>query len=93
MPGAAQLPGMPGAAAQLQGLKNVSFVSAPGDLFATDASFDVISFLDCFHDMAVATAAARHAYSVLKPDGMVILVEPMAAARDSVLEQLAVPPF
>lgn len=72
--------------AQQRGLRNVSFAVGSGDAFARDASFDLVCFLDCFHDMAVATAAARHAHRALTSDGMLFLVEPMAAAHDSVSE-------
>ena len=74
-----------------KGLQNVSFETRPSDDFASDAAFDLVCFLDCFHDMAVAISAAKHVHRVLKPDGAVFLVEPMAAARDSVLDQLSVP--
>ena len=82
------------AAAQLaerKGLKNVHFAVRPSNDIAADASHDILCFLDCFHDMSTATGAARHAHHVLKPDGIVFLVEPMAAARDSVTEQIKVP--
>ena len=39
----------------------------------------------------VATRAALHAHRALKHDGMLFLVEPMAAAHDSVVEQLDIP--
>lgn len=77
--------------AEEKGLKNVHFAVSPSDDFAADASHDVLCFLDCFHDMAVATRAATHAYRVLKPDGMLFLVEPMAAELDSVAEQIKIP--
>jgi SAM-dependent methyltransferase len=77
--------------ARHKNLKNVNFTARPSDDFAGDAFFDLICFLDCFHDMSTATAAAQHAHRALKSDGMLFLVEPMAAPRDAVIEQLAVP--
>ena len=79
------------AAAKRKGLSNVSFHVQPSDAFASDASFDLVFFLDCFHDMAVATSAAGHAQRVLRPDGVLILVEPLGAERDSAKDQLTVP--
>jgi 2-polyprenyl-3-methyl-5-hydroxy-6-metoxy-1,4-benzoquinol methylase len=43
--------------------------------------YDLIAFFDCLHDMADPEAVARRAYATLKPDGTVLLVEPMAGER------------
>lgn len=43
-----------------------------------DHDYDLICFFDCLHDMGDPVGAARHAYRTLKPDGMVLLVEPFA---------------
>jgi len=51
---------------------------------ATDyggGSYDLICFMDSFHDLGNAVAAARHAVSQLAPGGTVMLVEPAAADR------------
>jgi SAM-dependent methyltransferase len=40
--------------------------------------YDLICFFDCLHDMGDPVGAARHARQALKPDGTVLLVEPMA---------------
>ena len=40
--------------------------------------YDLITFFDCFHDMGDPLGAAKRAYKVLKEDGTVLLVEPMA---------------
>ena len=40
--------------------------------------YDLICFFDCLHDMGDPVGAARHAYQALKPDGIVLLVEPFA---------------
>ena len=79
------------ATARHLGLSNVKFEAKQSDNFALDESFDIVCFFDCFHDMSVATQAAKHVYRVLRPDGMVLLVEPMAAAHDDVAEQIKVP--
>ncbi len=43
--------------------------------------YDLICFLDSFHDLGDAVAAARHAARQLAEGGSVMLVEPLAAAR------------
>jgi ubiquinone/menaquinone biosynthesis C-methylase UbiE len=43
-----------------------------------DSGFDLIAFFDCLHDMADPIGAAAHARQALKPDGVCMLVEPMA---------------
>ena len=50
---------------------------------ATDyagASYGLICFFDCLHDMGDPVAAARHAASALAPGGTVMLAEPFANA-------------
>jgi SAM-dependent methyltransferase len=46
-----------------------------------DGRYDLICFMDSFHDMGDAVAAARHAASRLAEGGSVMLVEPLAAGR------------
>ena len=46
-----------------------------------DERYDLICFMDSFHDMGNAVAAARHAADRLADGGTVMLVEPLAAAR------------
>jgi SAM-dependent methyltransferase len=43
--------------------------------------YDLICFMDSFHDMGDAVAAARHAARRLAEGGSLMLVEPMAAER------------
>jgi len=43
--------------------------------------YDLICFMDSFHDLGDAVAAARHAASRLLDGGSVMLVEPLAAAH------------
>jgi 2-polyprenyl-3-methyl-5-hydroxy-6-metoxy-1,4-benzoquinol methylase len=78
-------------AAARKGLRNVRFGVNSSTDFAAEMPLDIICFLDCFHDMATATSAAKYAFAALKPDGMLFLVEPMGAAHDSIAEQLAIP--
>jgi SAM-dependent methyltransferase len=47
----------------------------------TEASFDLICFMDCLHDMGDPVGAANHARQSLKIDGTVLLVEPAAADK------------
>ena len=42
------------------------------------ASFDLICFFDCLHDMGDPVGIARYARDHLEPDGTVLLVEPFA---------------
>ena len=42
---------------------------------------DLVTIFDAFHDMGDPAAAARHARQALKPDGTLMLVEPMAGDR------------
>lgn len=44
-----------------------------------EKDLDLICFFDCLHDMGDPVGAARHALQALKPDGTVLLIEPMAA--------------
>lgn len=43
-----------------------------------DNQYDFIAFFDCFHDLAHPEASAERAAKTLKPDGTVMIVEPMA---------------
>ena len=48
--------------------------------------YDLVTFFDCLHDMGDPIGAMRRAKKALKPGGMVMIVEPMAA--DSLAENL-----
>jgi 2-polyprenyl-3-methyl-5-hydroxy-6-metoxy-1,4-benzoquinol methylase len=54
-----------------------------------EKDFDLICFFDCLHDMGDPVGAAKHALQSLKPDGTVLLIEPMAA--DTLEENLKSP--
>lgn len=43
--------------------------------------YDLILLLDCLHDMGDPEAACRHIRTALKPDGTLLLVEPLAGDR------------
>eukprot|EP00930_Biecheleria_cincta_P066277 TRINITY_DN5235_c0_g2_i1.p1 TRINITY_DN5235_c0_g2~~TRINITY_DN5235_c0_g2_i1.p1 ORF type:complete len:378 (-),score=84.35 TRINITY_DN5235_c0_g2_i1:42-1175(-) len=73
------------------GLANVFFEVKSATDFGSPGQFDGICFLDCFHDMNVAAAAARRAGVAIKPRGTCFLIELMAAETDNVTEQLAMP--
>lgn len=59
------------------GVRNAHFEVA--DAVSYDSTgLDFVAFFDCLHDMADPVGAARHAREALKPDGVCMLVEPMA---------------
>jgi SAM-dependent methyltransferase len=58
----------------------VDFVVASAQDFP-GAGFDLIAYFDCLHDMGDPWGATKHARATLKPDGSVLLVEPMAGDR------------
>jgi SAM-dependent methyltransferase len=55
----------------------VTFETADAQTFP-GGEFDLVCFFDCLHDMGDPVGAARRALEALKPDGTVLLVEPMA---------------
>ncbi|MGZ8281424.1 MAG: class I SAM-dependent methyltransferase [Allosphingosinicella sp.] len=48
--------------------------------------YDIVACFDCLHDMGDPVGAARHIRSMLKPDGLFMLVEPFAS--DSLSDNL-----
>jgi SAM-dependent methyltransferase len=50
------------------------------------SGFDLVTMFDALHDMGDPIGAAAHARDALKPDGTLMLVEPMAG--DSLAENL-----
>ncbi|HVY25775.1 MAG TPA: class I SAM-dependent methyltransferase [Polyangiaceae bacterium] len=67
-------------AKQAQVSDRVRFERAGATAYA-DGGYDLICFMDSFHDMGDAVAAARHAAGRLAEGGSVMLVEPLAAGR------------
>jgi len=60
--------------------ERATFEVAPAQSFP-GREYDLIAYFDCLHDMGDPVGAARHAREVLKQDGSVLLVEPMAGDR------------
>jgi SAM-dependent methyltransferase len=67
---------------------NVDFEIADARSFP-GAGYDVVLFIDCLHDMGDPVAAAGHARSVLKPGGILVALDPVAA--DALAENLQSP--
>lgn len=59
------------------GVRNAAFELADATSY-DGKELDFVAFFDCLHDMADPAGAARHARQALKPDGVCMLVEPMA---------------
>ena len=66
-------------------LPNVRFETGRAQDFA-ESGFDLITMFDALHDMGDPVGAAAHARKALKPDGTLMLVEPMAG--DSLSDNL-----
>ena len=66
-----------------QGLseEQIRFEVASATDYPTDNKYDLIAFFDCLHDMGDPVGAASHALESLKPDGVVMIVEPFANDR------------
>jgi ubiquinone/menaquinone biosynthesis C-methylase UbiE len=77
--------------ATARGLNNAKFTVANAEKAGPANAFDLVLFFDCFHDMPVASAAAKNAHRILKPGGIVLLIELMSSEEDSVEAQLAQP--
>lgn len=58
-------------------LPNLRFEAASAQKFA-GGGFDLITIFDALHDMGDPVGAAAHARRALKPDGALMLVEPIA---------------
>lgn len=46
-----------------------------------ETGFDLVTFFDCLHDMGDPRGCATHMRRILKPDGVWMIVEPIAADR------------
>lgn len=60
-------------------LKNVSFTVSGAQEFT--GKFDFITFFDCLHDMGDPIGALRNCHARLKPDGVIMAIEPMAGRK------------
>jgi len=58
----------------------VSFDVAPAKGYP-GAGYDLVTFFDCLHDMGDPVGAARHVRASLAPEGVWMLVEPLAGDR------------
>jgi 2-polyprenyl-3-methyl-5-hydroxy-6-metoxy-1,4-benzoquinol methylase len=74
------------AAARDSGISDRATFGVAGADGYPGSSYDLVCFFDCLHDMGDPVGALRHARSTLSPEGVVMLVEPMAG--DSVAENL-----
>jgi SAM-dependent methyltransferase len=64
--------------AEKEGLRNISFEVAGSEDYPGE-DYDLVTFFDCFHDMANPFGAAKHVLQTLKKkDGTWMLVEPFA---------------
>lgn len=73
------------AAGHAGGFNNVRFQTARAQDFV-GSGFDLVTMFDALHDMGDPVGAVSHARKVLKPDGMLMLVEPLAG--DNLAENL-----
>src|ERR671923_2972072 len=58
--------------------EQIRFEVASATNYPTDNKYDLIAFFDCLHDMGDPVGAASHALKSLKPNGVVMIVEPFA---------------
>src|SRR5918911_2155362 len=61
--------------------EQIRFEVASATNYPSDNKYDLIAFFDCLHDMGDPVGAASHALKSLKPDGVVMIVEPFANDR------------
>ncbi|MBY5863720.1 class I SAM-dependent methyltransferase [Rhizobium leguminosarum] len=73
------------ASGHAKGISNVRFETARAQNFE-GSSFDLVTIFDALHDMGDPVGAVRHIARALKPEGTLMLVEPMAG--DSLAENL-----
>lgn len=67
-------------AREQNGRANVRFETARAESF-DGAGYDLVTVFDALHDMGDPVGAARHIRRMLKPDGTLMLVEPLAGDR------------
>ncbi|WP_316816747.1 class I SAM-dependent methyltransferase [Pedobacter nyackensis] len=61
-------------------LKNVTF-QASGAADFNGQQYDFITFFDCLHDMGDPTGVLKHCKKMLRKDGVIMAVEPMAGRK------------
>ena len=60
---------------------NLSFVAQTTRDLDAKASFDLITACDCIHDFAAPQATLSEIRALLKPEGVLFVIEPKAADR------------
>ena len=60
--------------------ERVRFETAPSDGFS-GGGYKLVTMFDCLHDMGDPVGAARHVREAIAPDGVWMIVEPMAGDR------------
>lgn len=73
-------PSIAHARAHANGHANIRFEVGRAQDFS-ESGFDLVTVFDALHDMGDPVGAARHIRESLAPDGMLMLVEPMAGDR------------
>jgi SAM-dependent methyltransferase len=71
-------PSIAQARAQLNGARNVKFDIARAQDYPGD-DYDLVTIFDALHDMGDPLGAVSHVRETLKHDGMLMLIEPLAA--------------
>lgn len=67
--------------ASKEGLSSRVFFEVASAQSIPDHQFDVIAFFDALHDMGDPVSACKSARAALKPDGCLMIVEPMAGNK------------
>lgn len=68
-------------AARAAGLEHVEFRAASIADIAKDDGFDFATMFDCLHDLSEPTQTLGQVRALLKPDGVLMVMEPKAADR------------
>lgn len=70
------------AAAAAEGMSaRVRFLAQKTGELGSEEKFDLITACDCVHDMAMPVETLREIRGLLKPDGVLLMIEPKAADR------------
>ena len=56
-----------------------------------EASYNVVTMFDCFHDMPDPEGVAKEAWKALRPGGKIFLIEPLSSKEDTTEAKLTVP--
>lgn len=70
------------AAAEAEGLgARVRFLAQTIGKLSSEEKFDLVTACDCVHDFAAPTETLREIHALLRPDGVLLAIEPKAADR------------